>query len=268
MIQTEAMIVSNTGFFPGSSGPVKRVTGTYLMWMECPDIAVKSRPGQFIMVRCDDLTLPRPLSIHQVRNKSIAILFSVLEGGKGTNWLSQRQIGEQLQVFGPLGNGFIIDKSVKKLLLVAGGMGIAPLYFAARDAINRGVKPTLLLGAQTEKQIYPRELLPAGVDVFITTDDGSAGKKSPVAGIISTHADKAELVIACGPLPMYRYMVENRKILGLEGLPVQVSLETTMACGHGVCYGCTIRTKHGLKQVCQDGPVFDIDEIVWSELVG
>ena len=268
MIQTEATIISNTGFFPGSSGPVKRVMGTYLMWLECPDIAGKSKPGQFVMVRCDNLTLPRPLSIHQVNNGNIALLFAVLDGGQGTNWLAQCRPTERIQVFGPLGNGFSIDNKIKRLLLVAGGMGIAPLYYAAQNAVERGLKVTLLIGAQTVKQLYPQHLLPAGIDIFTATDDGSAGEKSMVPNLIMKHINQADQVFSCGPLAMYRFMANNRKNLGMEGLPVQVSLETTMACGHGVCYGCTIRTKQGLKQVCQDGPVFDMGEVVWPELVG
>jgi len=267
LIQTEATVISNTGFFPGSTSPVKRVTGTHLMWLDCPRIAAEARPGQFIMVRCDDLTLPRPLSIHQVEKGNIALLYAVLEGGHGTNWLARCRSAGLLQVFGPLGNGYSIDNNTKRLLLAAGGMGIAPLYFVARDAVDRGLQVTFLLGAQTARQLYPQHLLPSGVDVFTATDDGSAGEKSMVTSLIAKHIDRADRVFACGPLAMYRFMSNNKKNLGLEGVPVHVSLETTMACGHGVCYGCTIRTKHGLKQVCKDGPVFDMDEVVWSEII-
>jgi dihydroorotate dehydrogenase electron transfer subunit len=266
--QAEATVISNTGFFPGSTSPMKRVTGTHLMWLECPQIAAEARPGQFIMIRCDDLTLPRPISIHQVRNGNIALLFAVLEGGQGTNWLARRRPAEQLQVFGPLGNGFAIDAKAKQLLLVAGGIGIAPLCYAAQDAISRGLRVTLLMGAQTAKQVYPRHLLPAGIEIFTATDDGSDGEKSMVTGLIAKHVSQTDQVFTCGPLAMYRFMANNKKSLGLAELPVQVSLEITMACGHGVCYGCSIKTKQGLKQVCQDGPVFDMGEVVWSELVG
>jgi dihydroorotate dehydrogenase electron transfer subunit len=266
--QFDATVISNTRFFPGIKGPAKTITGTNLLWLDCPRIAAEARPGQFVMVRCGNLPLPRPFSVHQVSGGKLALLFSVLEDGQGTGWLARCQPAEVLRVFGPLGNGFTYGKSVKKLLLVAGGMGIAPLYFAACEAIGRDIEVTILVGAKTATQVYPPDLFPGGIKVQIATDDGSAGEKSMVTALIPHHAGKAGLVLACGPLPMYRYMAERRKTLGLDGVTVQVSLETTMACGHGVCYGCTIRTKQGLRQVCRDGPVFDMDDILWPEMTG
>ncbi len=268
MNQVQATVISNTAFFPDfvhSEG--KRVRGAYLMWLECPAIAHQARPGQFIMVRCGDLLLPRPFSVHQVKSDSIALLYNVLDSGRGTPWLADCSRDERLDLFGPLGNGFEIEPSAKQLLLVAGGIGIAPLYFLAQHAASKGLKVTLLLGAETGSLLYRQQLLPAGIEVVIATDDGSAGKHGRVTALVPYHAAVADQVFACGPLPMYRDIAERKTELGFEGKPVKVSLEAVMACGHGACYGCTVKTRHGLKEVCKDGPVFDLDEVVWEEMV-
>jgi dihydroorotate dehydrogenase electron transfer subunit len=200
-----------------------------------------------------------------VVNESIALLFAVLADGKGTPWLAARQPDDVVQLVGPLGNGFPMDKT-GHLLLVAGGMGIAPVYFAADTASQKGLPVTLLMGAKADRLLYPAEQLPFGVEVFTATDDGSAGKLGLVTGLIPEHIAKADCVVACGPLPMYRQMADNRTALGLADKNVMVSLEAVMGCGHGACYSCTIKTKHGLRQVCKDGPVFDLTDLIFGEL--
>jgi dihydroorotate dehydrogenase electron transfer subunit len=220
------------------------------------------------MVRCADLTLPRPFSIHQATKDDIALFFAVLEGGKGSQWLSRRQDNETVEVFGPLGNGFSIRPFSKNLLLVAGGMGVAPLCFLAQQAVRQKRSVTLLLGAAIGP-LYsqrPGNLLPPRINLVTATEDGTIGRKGKVTDLLSEFAGWADQVFACGPLAMYRDMAQKKRALGLEGKPVQVSLEVVMGCGHGACYGCTIRTRKGLKQVCKDGPVFDLDDIIWEEL--
>jgi dihydroorotate dehydrogenase electron transfer subunit len=262
---TDATVISNVTFFPRAAlAADKRLSDVRLMWLECPDIAREARPGQFVMVRCGDLPLPRPISVHQVRGESIAFFFAVLADGKGTRWLSERQPEDKVSLFGPLGNGFNIPESSRELLLVGGGMGVAPLAFLAQRASSEGRKVTLLLGARTGGLLYSRRLLPQSVNFFAATDDGSAGQSGMVTSLISEQAPGADHVFACGPTVMLRQIAERRVEFGLKGKPVQVSLEAIMACGHGVCYGCTHRTKQGLKQVCRDGPVFDIDDLVWD----
>ena len=263
----QATVISNVSFFPETAVSLeKRMTDIRLMWLECPTVAREARPGQFVMVRCGDLTLPRPLSIHQVKNDSIALFFAVLRDGKGTKWLSERRADEKVQVFGPLGNGFTVDARARTLLLVAGGMGIAPLSLLATDAASKQLEVTLLLGAHTGKLVYPRHLLPAGIEVRVATDDGSSGHRGMVTSLIAEQAEDADQVFACGPLPMYREMSANRRSFGIDGKPVQVSIESMMGCGHGVCYGCTVKTRQGLKQVCKDGPVFEMSDVLWTEL--
>jgi len=245
-----APITSHTELMPG----------VYLTWLEAPQIAASAQPGQFVMVDCGkDTLLRRPLSIHQADKNKIALLFSVV--GKGTRWLSQRKAGEEIDLFGPLGRGFSIMPASKNLLLGAGGIGIAPIAFLAQAAVKQKHSVKLLLGAATASQLYPTRLLPPEIEIITTTEDSTAGEKGLLTDILPDHADRADQVFACGPMPMYRAMAGKS-----YKKSVQVSLEMRMGCGLGVCYGCTVRTKNGLKQVCKDGPVFELGDIVWDEL--
>ena len=142
------------------------MTGTYLIWLEAPEIASTARPGQFVMVTCgEDTVVPRPLSIHRIDGKTLALLFSVV--GRGTVWLSRRQKGEVLSIFGPLGNGFRIEPGAGNLLLVAGGIGIAPLCFLTDAALKEGRTITLINGAPNGDCLLPvsisQDLFNAGV---------------------------------------------------------------------------------------------------------
>jgi len=197
-------------------------------------------------------------------------LFSV--AGRGTRWLSQQEKGDTLDIFGPLGNGFRIDPASKNLLIVSGGMGIAPLVFLADVAVVEGKKVTLITGARSADCLLPisspqglfnKGVLPASINVVNATDDGSEGFKGPATDLIPSYLEGVNQIFACGPVEMYRTMAQ---MLELKDKPVQLSLEIMMGCGMGVCYGCTIKTKNGLKQVCKDGPVFDMGEIVWGEI--
>jgi dihydroorotate dehydrogenase electron transfer subunit len=292
MKQTLCTIASNTEVMPG----------VYLMWIEAPHIAAVAQPGQFITVRCGDLTLRRPFSIHQVggnnviaseaKQSQVALLFKAT--GKGTLWLSQREKGEKVDILGPLGKGFSIEPGSKNLLLVAGGIGIAPLVFLMQQASSQH-QITLIHGASTAAQLYPFPLargkkrsklshLPNGVQFIPVTEDGSVGQKGVATNILPDFLDWADQIYACGPIDMYKAMALSlnsspskgaRKSIVGEGLvpshnlklrKCQVSLEVRMGCGFGACYGCTINTKKGLKQVCRDGPVFELDDITWQEV--
>ena len=147
MKQGFASIISNTEVMPG----------VYLTWLESPQIASEAKPGQFVMVHCGEETLlRRPLSIHQLTdNAKLAFLFTV--AGKGTHWLSQRQASDTIDLLGPLGNGFSIQPASRNLLLVAGGIGIAPLYSLASSASKEGYSIRILLGARTVIQLYLKE---------------------------------------------------------------------------------------------------------------
>jgi dihydroorotate dehydrogenase electron transfer subunit len=227
------------------------------------------------MVRCGgESILPRPFSIHQVNGEGdIALFFAVWEDGEGTRWLSERQKGDSVEIFGPLGNGFSISPGAKNLLLVAGGTGIAPLCYLATQARDKGYSVRLLRGASGElkpsgkpnpSQHYPQELLPRGIEVETITTSGD-GKTGMVLGLLTPETISwADQVFACGPSAMYRDMARLcQQFPKLKS--AQVSLEMRMGCGRGVCYSCTIKMKGGLKQVCNDGPVFELDDILWDE---
>ena len=271
--QISSRIISNEQVMAGLERPAACGTsGSRMMWLKCPEIAGEATPGQFVMVRCGtESVLPRPFSLHRVNdNGDIALLYAVWEGGKGTNWLSRRRAGEKIELLGPLGNGFSVSPDSRHLLLVAGGMGIAPLRFLADVAVRQKKEVTLLMGAYSAGHLLPdasppEESLadvipPSKVDIIKITEDGSAGFKGLATDLIKNHIDQADQVFACGPAGMYRAMAAlGGKFPKLKS--AQVSLETRMACGLGTCYGCTIKTGHGLAQVCRDGPVFELEDI-------
>ncbi|MFC1896978.1 dihydroorotate dehydrogenase electron transfer subunit [Chloroflexota bacterium] len=250
MKQITATVISNNEVMPGA----------YLIWLESPRIASVAQPGQFVMVHCGEETLlRRPLSIHQLADGSqLAFLFNIV--GKGTHWLAQCQADDKIDLLGPLGNGYSIHPESQNLLLLAGGIGIAPLYSLAQDALKKKYSVTLLYGT-TDKKRYS---ISPQIKLASATEDGSVGKKGLITDFIPEYIDWADQIFACGPLPMYKAMA---RIPELKGKPAQVSLEVRMGCGRGVCYGCTVETKQGLKQVCQDGPVFNLDDIHWDNLI-
>lgn len=239
--------------------------GAHLLWLEAPQIASQAKPGQFVMVRCGEkgeYQMRRPLSVHKRVGDQIALLFNVIGGG--TQWLAQSQPRDELDILGPLGNGFTISPTSQKLLLVAGGMGIAPLVFLAEAAVEKGLSVTLLYGVTTASQLYRH--MPDGVDVIYATEDETMGRRGKILAFSPEFFGWADQIFACGPLPMYRNMAENYPQLKKSGKSTQVSLEVRMGCGVGVCYGCTVKTQNGLKQVCKDGPVFELNKVLWGWL--
>ena len=252
--QEKALVLSNEEVMPG----------THLIWIAAAHCATSARPGQFLMVRCDDgyqRLLRRPISIHSFRPDAVALLFKTV--GEGTSWLSQRHPGDRLDLLGPLGNGFRIEPDCRSLLLVAGGLGIAPLASLASQAITSGRQVTLLLGANQANQLYPTHLLPSGLRIVLTTEDSSAGQKGLVTDIISNYTSKVDAIFACGPVPMYKTILRLAPEIW-PNKPIQVSLENRMGCGVGGCFSCTIKTSAGMKRVCRDGPVFELREVDWN----
>ena len=265
-VQVSAQISSN----------VEVVPGTHLMWIEAPDIALVAQPGQFITVNCEGFILPRPFSIHQVKQSQIAVLFKIV--GKGTFWLSQRRKGDKIDILGPLGRGFAIMPSAKNVLLVAGGIGIAPLSFLAQYASSQH-SICLVHGASTATELYPlakadviaseAKQSQEGIRFIPVTEDGTTGEKGMITDILPRFLDWADQVFACGPVDMYKAMANMSLPAERSNLKIkkcQVSLEVRMGCGVGACYGCTIDTKKGLRKVCCDGPVFELDDILWQDV--
>ena len=269
MKQSKAKVICNSGLF-GIKG-----AKYFLMDVDCPGIARTCLPGQFFMLRCgDDALLRRPVSIHSITQQDkLQFLYSTpcadsdlsQSAGRGTHWLSGLKKGDDLDLIGPLGNGFTLDNAAREILIVSGGIGIAPLRYLAENALSSGKKVTLLMGARTSDALYPVKMLPPGAQTVIATDDGSCGEKAAVIDLIPAYISRADQVFMCGPIAMYQALLPRMQKWPAEK-PVQVSLEVRMGCGFGVCYGCSIKTKQGIQRVCQEGPVFNIKDIIWQEV--
>lgn len=245
------------------SGDIFRLT------VRSPDIACSSRPGQFVMVQAGEGTplLRRPFSVHQtMADGSLQILFKVL--GTGTRILSRLQESDQLDIVGPLGQGFNFDPG-SPACLVGGGMGIAPLLFLAKKMIQKGFMPAeiiVLLGARTRDELAPlaNDFKAMGVALKLITDDGSLGEKGFVTDLLGRVQTGFRLdVFCCGPHPM---MAAVAKLCEVKGYTCQVSLETMMACGLAACLGCAVSKADGsgYLHVCKDGPVFEANEVTWT----
>ncbi len=211
-----------------------------------------------------DPLLKRPFSIHRRLKNDFQILYRV--AGKGTDILSRRISGDQLNVIGPLGNKFPRPEADAKVILIAGGIGIAPILNLTEALLK--TKPVLFYGARTKDELLCLDELKAlGIDTRISTDDGSFGRKGFVTDILkkflardSSLSAKYRLY-ACGPEPMLRALSVAAKKYKLKCF---AALEQNMACGLGTSLGCTVNTVNGYKRVCKEGPVFPIDEIIWD----
>jgi dihydroorotate dehydrogenase electron transfer subunit len=208
--------------------------------------------------------LRRPISIHSVSGKKVKLIYEVI--GKGTQILSKINAGDFLDVIGPLGNGFeygrIVNKSDnRKIVLVAGGMGVAPLVLLAEKL--KSSKPLVLIGAGTKSKILcEQEFKRLGCLVKIATLDGSVGFKGQVTDLLKLNLAQGSFsrIFSCGPQPMLKAVA---RIACENNIDSQLSLEEHMACGFGACLGCVVSTKFGYKRVCRDGPVFSGKELTW-----
>lgn len=251
----------------------KMASGFYRMRIASKYLSRVTKPGQFFEVRvCDkaELLLRRPFSCHRILKGAVEILYEVV--GPATEALSKRKKGEQIDIIGPLGNGFNLEKG--PAVLIAGGIGIAPLLALAEKLKG---KATVLLGARTRSQVLcEKELKALGCEVRIATDDGSKGHKGFVTDLLRDFLRKYpqytihNTLYACGPHAMLK---EVAKLAKAHNTPCQVSLEERMACGVGVCLGCpvevhnpqySIHNTRQYKMVCKDGPVFDAYDIIWQ----
>ncbi len=231
-------------------------------------IAKNALPGQFVNIKVGDGFEPllrRPVSIHRVKGSKIGIVYEAI--GTGTKILSTRKPQELLDVIGPLGNGFSYKQAVKTKkginILIAGGMGVAPLLFLAEKI--KLSNPLVLIGAKTKKQILcAQEFKALGCTVKISTDDGSVGFKGRVTDLFKqlllTTDYQSSAIYACGPKPMLKAV---SKISNENKINAELSLEEHMACGIGACLGCVVSTNSGYKSVCKDGPVFSAKELTW-----
>lgn len=222
-------------------------------------------PGQFVEVRVDNTPstfLRRPISINNVDYDRNELWLLIAAVGDGTRQLQKLQKGDRLNCMLPLGNSFTMPTdSTQKVLLVGGGVGVAPLLYFGKRIKAMGGEPTFLLGARSAKDVLERELFEQVGRVLITTEDGSEGEK----GFVTNHSVLAQehfdRISTCGPKPMMmavaRYAFKN-------DIECEVSLENKMACGVGACLCCVEKTVEGNKCVCKEGPVMNIKKLTWQ----
>ena len=241
----------------------ERVFGsTYLTWFQAPALVTGALPGRFLMFRLldgSDPLLPRPMSYHRVRaGGELGILYQAR--GRVTSTLSQQPPGTEALLWGPLGRGYSVRPGAENLLLVAGGMGVAPLVWLAEESVAKGKNVTFVIGARDASVLPPSSLLPPQVELMVATEDGSAGRKGMASEAFEECLPWADQVFACGPHAMYESMATVVRRLR-DRTSAQVLLETPMACGMGLCYGCAVETRRGMRQVCHDGPRFELRDV-------
>ena len=209
-------------------------------------------PGQFVNIRVQGQFLRRPISVCNIADGILTIIYKVV--GVGTEAMSHLPVGTQLDVLTVLGNGYDLSKAGDAPLLVGGGVGVPPMYMLARQLRELGKNVRVILGFNTKDEVfYEEEFRALGCDVTVTTVDGSHGLK----GFVTNALDgKQSYYYTCGPLPMIKALLQAA---GTNG---EVSMEERMGCGFGACMGCTIQTTQGPKRVCKEGPVFPAGELI------
>ena len=223
------------------------------------------RPGQFVEVRIDgsgQTFLRRPISINKVDCERNELWLLVAVVGEGTRWLASLKAGDSLNVVGPLGHGFTLQGlSSGQVLLVGGGVGVAPLLYQGAMLKSLGVEPVFLLGARTAKDLLMLDEFRQYGDVFVTTEDGSEGEHGFVTQHSVLYQRRFSMIQTCGPTPMMKAVA---RFAYSQGVECEVSLENMMACGLGACLCCVEKTTEGNLCVCQDGPVFNIKRLLWQ----
>ena len=232
----------------------KRLTANVLRMELSGDVSAITAPGQFVEIKIDDCFLRRPISVCDVKDGRLTIIYKTV--GKGTDKMSELSSGKTLDILTGLGNGYDLAPSGERPLLVGGGVGVPPLYYLAEKLIEKGVKPVVVIGFNTKEEVFLREEFASlGLEVYVATADGSEGVKGFVTDVIK-NLDYTHFY-ACGPMPMFKAMEKTVKTDG------QYSFEARMGCGFGACMGCSIMTKNGSKRVCKEGPVFMREEVIW-----
>ena len=257
VVQERARVISNE--------PV--AGGLLIVRLHSPQIAAQCQPAQFVHVRCGDGIDPlllRPFSMLTVDRDAgtLDILYQVV--GRGTEILQNRRAGDEILQLGPLGKTFTTPPNQSNLLMIGGGIGIAPLVFLAETMIAQGYTVTLLAGARTAARHLPAEYVPPEVEYVLATEDGSAGHHGHVTDLIAEYYLWSDAVYVCGPWPMIAAIdaAYQARAWGWNSKkPIQVSLENQMGCAMGVCLGCVVTTPRGYQRVCRDGPVFPLRDL-------
>ena len=222
-------------------------------------------PGQFVEIRVDgspSTFLRRPISINFVDRDQNELWLLIAVVGDGTRRLAQLQPGDTLNCLLPLGNGFTMPVSkAEKILLVGGGVGVAPLLYMGAEMARQGIKPTFLLGARTSADLLMLDEYERYGRVYVTTEDGSQGEKGFVTNHSLLQKEQFSRIATCGPTPMMKAVAAYARKAEVE---CEVSLENLMACGLGACLCCVEKTTEGNLRVCKDGPVFNIRKLLWQ----
>ena len=239
--------------------------GIYSMWIQTDRIAADAKPGQFVSLYTNDKSkiLPRPISLCEIdkENGRLHLVYRVTGQGTGTDEFSQMKAGDTIPVLGPLGNGFPLDVvKGKKVFLMGGGIGIPPMLETAKQL---DAETIMVLGYRDE--LFLNKEFEKNGEVYIATEDGSAGTKGNVMDAIRENDLEADVIFACGPKPMLRAI---KAYAQEKGIPCWISMEERMACGIGACLGCVCQSTetdahshvHN-KRVCKDGPVFRSTEV-------
>ncbi|MDF2068589.1 dihydroorotate dehydrogenase electron transfer subunit [Bacillus sp. Cr_A10] len=220
-----------------------------------------NQPGQFVHIRVSDQMEPllrRPISISSINKETLEFTMIYRADGRGTILLSEKRQGDQVDVLGPLGNGFSIDKiqAGQKALLVGGGIGVPPLYELSKRLVDKGVQPIHVLGFQTKDVVFYEKQFTELGETFIVTADGSFGHAGFVTNVLETLEDDFSVYYSCGPTPMLAAL--EKMYPEKEGY---LSFEQRMGCGIGACFACvcetTEKTDADYVKVCSDGPVFE-----------
>ncbi len=239
--------------------------GIYDMWISTT-LAHQAKPGQFISVYTQDKSalLPRPISICETdtANDRLRIVYRV--AGKGTAEFSRYKTGRRVDILGTLGNGFPLEKAEgKRLFLMGGGIGIPPMLAVAKAV--RGAASVDVIVGYRDKELFLAEDLAKYAPVHIATEDGSAGTKGNVMNVIEEEQLEADVIFACGPMPMLRAI---KQYAAQKGIEAYISLEERMACGVGACLGCVVRTRQvdhhshvNNARICTDGPVYAAEDV-------
>ena len=222
-------------------------------------------PGQFVEVRVDGSSstfLRRPISINFVDRENNELWLLVATVGEGTKQLAKLKFGDVLNCVLPLGNGFTPAKQGEKVLLVGGGVGVAPLLYMGAEMKRQGIEPTFLLGARTANDLLMLPIFNKYGRAYVTTEDGSMGEKGFVTNHSILNQEHFDRISTCGPTPMMKAVARYAR---QNNVDCEASLENLMACGLGACLCCVEKTTEGNLCVCKDGPVFNIKKLLWQD---
>ncbi len=270
LLQTEGIVLRN----------IRIKSFYFILWIYCPPIANRVKPGQFVMLKVSDDHTPllrRPFSVyksypadHREKGKRGDLVIVYKRVGKGTQKMTTLRKGQKVGLIGPLGNGFTLPPlpSSEKNILIGGGMGIISL-FSLNEALG-GKDLSVFIGGRTQNDILcVDDFRKLGSKLYIATEDGSLGTRGTVIDLFLSYRKRLKRnekysIYTCGPIAMLKALA---KTTTSKNLTCQASLEARMACGFGACWGCVVKTNHPhtpYQRVCRDGPVFRLEDIVWE----